>query len=224
MSNANNQIRGICQCCGREQAVVSGGRMSNHGYTVKDGWFQGVCTGNNFAPMQVSRAEADRVVAHVRKDVEDLKVKLQGVIAGTIKPEFAVRRVRERQASGLTKAVDKIIPFAELNEYEQRNEVKLFQHKLENRIASGTYFANELEGLADKYHGTELKEVARPAPTAHIEKGEKRQGQKYVLIARYQEGARVYWKTETGLQGWTGSKAWRSMPLVADETKQESPV
>lgn len=33
------QTRGICQCCGREQAVLNGtGFMSQHGYTVKNGW------------------------------------------------------------------------------------------------------------------------------------------------------------------------------------------
>ena len=35
------QIRGNCQCCGKEQAVV-GGLMSKHGYTVENGWFSGV--------------------------------------------------------------------------------------------------------------------------------------------------------------------------------------
>jgi len=70
----NNQIRGNCQCCGNQQAVV-GSMMSKHGYTVDGGWFNGVCSGRNHVPLQVSREHTDLIVAQVRMEVPELIAK-----------------------------------------------------------------------------------------------------------------------------------------------------
>lgn len=213
--NAKTQIRGICQCCGRNQAVMKG-TMAKHGYTVENGWFQGACSGDNFAPMQASREQTDRIIAQVEAEIVHVSNELGKVIAGELKPTHVERRVRE-----LGKMVTKQVPFDALMEHEKKAAVRNLEWKLENRIKAGRNFVEMMKSLADKYHGTELFIVAAPAATVHIEKGEKRQSVKHVLIARYQDGARVYWKTLSGLQGWTGSKAWRALPIVDSEENHE---
>ena len=61
----DNQIRGHCQCCGNQQAVVSG-HMSKHGYTVEHGWFQGVCTGESYKPIELERTVTNKIMAAVK--------------------------------------------------------------------------------------------------------------------------------------------------------------
>lgn len=75
------QLRGNCPCCGRDQAVLASGRMSKHGYTVEQGWFQGVCSGDSHAPMQKDRVVTDRIIAQV-DFVSQSWVLLQGCPGG----------------------------------------------------------------------------------------------------------------------------------------------
>ena len=57
------QTRGHCQLCGRQQAVRGG--MSAHGYTVANGWFQGVCQGHHHKPLETDRSITDQMVIDV---------------------------------------------------------------------------------------------------------------------------------------------------------------
>lgn len=57
MNAPDIQHRGNCQVCGRLHAVVKG-KVAKHGYTVKDGWFEGACNGQFYAPMQHSTEKA----------------------------------------------------------------------------------------------------------------------------------------------------------------------
>jgi hypothetical protein len=45
--------RGTCQWCNAVQAI-NGGTVAKHGYTVRWGFFEGVCTGSKDEPLQVS--------------------------------------------------------------------------------------------------------------------------------------------------------------------------
>ena len=124
---ANIQYRGHCQCCGREQAVV-GVFMSKHGYTVSQGWFQGVCHGDGYAPIEVSREHADWTVARVRSDVESLKVDLEDMKAGKITP----KTVRGNYNIA-TRGYDEIA-FPDAPAYAQREAVKSLIWNTEQRI------------------------------------------------------------------------------------------
>lgn len=58
MAKATNN--GICQVCGREQAVhPQTSFLAKHGYTVEWGYFEGTCPGSNFLPIQLDRTIAD---------------------------------------------------------------------------------------------------------------------------------------------------------------------
>lgn len=45
---------GICQACGRRQAVhVKTGKIAKHGYTTEYGFFNGVCGGSDYLPLEL---------------------------------------------------------------------------------------------------------------------------------------------------------------------------
>lgn len=151
---SKTQVRGICQCCGREQAVVRG-NMAKHGYTVEQGWFNGVCSGEHYAPMQVSRERADQIVAQVRREVEELKVQVVKIARREADPT-SVQKPGEYVRRGEKPT---FVEFASLPAYQQADVIRQMVWNTENRIRMGTSFADQLEALANRVHGTELKTV-----------------------------------------------------------------
>ena len=213
MTNTKQQLRGICQCCGRQQAVVNGA-MSKHGYTVEQGWFSGVCTGQHYAPMQISRDHADDIIASVRTECIDLRARAAGLKAGTIKPLMAKTGGKIEEAGvSRWKWKDEVVPFANATAHYQREAVQAEVWVAERRAQMGEDFATSLERMANEYHGKALDVVQREAGPAPILIGEKRQGKRVLTVSSI-EGARVYWTDAKGFKGWTGTQAFRNMPLV----------
>lgn len=231
MAIKDMQLRGHCQCCGNQQAVVKG-RMSKHGYTVEHGWFEGVCSGNHFAPMEQDRTQTDAIIATIREEVANLKQYVADLQSGKKTPttcksgEYTKEEDKKRPGRFNTVAV--MIPFKDGQPYYQKEAVNGLVYKLESRIRAGEGFARDLGAVADAYHGKELVAVAKKEPTKYIQRGEKKlsEGGK-VMIALYQDGARVYWyfqgDTTPKADGsgstvnrkyWTGSKAWRMLKDV----------
>jgi hypothetical protein len=78
---------GTCQICGSFQKLPKG-KLSLHGYTVRWGFFSGVCTGSKALPFEQSKdliegaiARAKNMLAETRKESADLKsgaLKLEG--------------------------------------------------------------------------------------------------------------------------------------------------
>lgn len=209
------QLRGICQCCGRQQAVVSGS-MSKHGYEVKEGWFQGVCSGEHFAPMQKSRAQADTIVREVREECVVLRKKADLVRAGGLKPREAKsgRRVKVEKARGGYPWEEEMVPFEQAPSWHQKEAIESMAWRLQRRAEIGESFASGLEKLADEYYGKELLEVKRDAGPVPIVAGERRQSKRGVLIALGQFGAMVHWKDERGFKSKMSSRSWRLMPMA----------
>jgi len=203
---SSTQLRGNCQCCGRQQAVV-GRWMAKHGYTVEHGWFQGACSGESSEPMQKSRTRTDGIVAQVRADVAKLLEQKNKLEAGTAKPEF-INRGTERKPD--------LIPFAEGDEYQQRMTTRKVIHEMTFKASMGAQFADMLVEVADKYHGTPLIEVEKKEPPTPIYRGDKKlsQNKSYTYECRRVEGGRVYYvldKNGASLNGWIGTQAWRKL-------------
>ena len=200
----NIQVRGHCQCCGRQQAVVSG-TMSKHGYTVENGWFQGVCSGDCHEPMQVSRTTADRIIADVRAEVVVLLAKADQVLAGKLKPTKVVRGQCMKPYE---------IDFADAEEYEQVQAVKILEWNLRSRAKQGEDFADGLSMIADQTHGTALIEVERKEAPAAVKTGDQKTKDGKTYTCRYVQGARVHYRMTRGdntFKGWIGIQAWRKM-------------
>lgn len=206
--NNRLQLRGNCQCCGRDQAVMRG-RIAKHGYEVKDGYFQGVCSGHQFEPLQVKRDIADQIIAQCRADAVRFDAKAAGLKNGSIKPA-TVRgnyNVKIRDYDEL--------PFDQGTAYQKDNAVKGAIYKAESMAKSARSFADQLEQLANQVHGQPLREVPAEAGPAPIRVGERRKSQRGVLTANSVEGGRVRWTDERGFRSWTGVQSWRRMELVA---------
>lgn len=200
------QLRGICQCCGRQQAVLAGtGLMSKHGYTVDHGWFQGVCSGQRYAPLQKDRAQADRIIAQVRAEAAKLATRAKQYRDGTAHPA----QVSTGRWDAKTRTTV-MVSWEEAAPYQRERGVESEVFRLESRSRQGFSFATALENLADVTFGTELVEVPVEAGLAPILVGEVRVGDNgRKLTVSSVQGARVYWKDERGFKGWTGVQAWR---------------
>lgn len=199
------QLRGNCPCCGRDQAVLASGRMSKHGYTVEQGWFQGVCSGDSHAPMQKDRVVTDRIIAQVRADVVKLLQQAADLEAGKIHPlTCKVSHMRNAEP----------VPFKEAPEWAQREAVRSAIYGAQSRARAGESFADQMEALVNAVHGQPLREVPVEEGPAPVRAGERRKSPRGLLTATRVEGARVYWKDERGFKSWTGTQAWRKMELA----------
>jgi len=208
------QLRGHCQVCGNEQAVVRT-TMSKHGYSIVNGWFSGVCHGQHHQPIEVSRAYTDEVIAQIKVDIENIKTRIAKLWVGEIKPEtFQIydRATRKYVAK----------PVAEFSAYEYKYQFTNLINGLENTIRRGELHIDTMTRLANEFHGKPLREVNTEAnkPEAinigetRIINDEGKTGTVYKI-----EGARVYYKyinsKGSGLIAWQGSRAWRNLKLVA---------
>ena len=203
------QIRGNCQCCGREHAVVDG-RMAKHGYTVESGWFKGVCAGKHFAPIQVSREQTDTLIVSVRKQVLEMIAKADLVASGEIKPTTITRHPHSKKAM-------EFIPFAEATVYEQRDAIRALEWNYRRTAEMGTSFAKMMTEVADKYHGKALVEVAKKEAPAFIMPRDQKTDKDMIYTCSSVQGARVYYKVQKGaatFNGWMGSQSWRKMASV----------
>jgi hypothetical protein len=210
------QVRGNCQCCGKEQAVV-GGLMSKHGYTVENGWFNGVCEGNFFKPMQVSRVETDNIVASIRIQIPKLLAQAEQYLSGALTPEFVIH---QKFDVNTRKRIEVKIPFNEASEYEQGNTRRSVAWSLKHRADMGKTFSDQLEAIANKVHGLPLIEASKKE-VVQIRVGDKKTSQETGLTYTCfkVEGARIWWTSARAsdgkiLKSWMGSQSWRKLATV----------
>lgn len=200
------QVRGNCQICGRQHAVV-GSRMAKHGYEVTNGYFQGICGGQWHAPMQISREQTDSNVKFWNEEADE-----KDALAAEYK---AGKRFPETAAEGPWSNA-KQVPFSEASEYQQAKAIVDVSFKLERHASFLRSHAKMMKELADRVHGTALIEVAKKEAPAKIMIGEERiseNGNKLKVTSI--QGARVYWFCEAnGRKGWTGSTAWRKFQIA----------
>lgn len=199
----SKQIRGHCQFCGREHAVTDG-RIHAHGYTVKHGWFEGVCGGQGYEPLEVSRRTTDTVVIPaIEREVAKLRELVEKLRAGKIHPLWAEEPGRNREG----------VKWEAAAPWRQKQALELAIYSNERWAAAGDQTARELATLADTYHGKPLLEVERAAKPAPILIGDlRRSSSGNTLRCRYTERGRVWWvRLDDGRQGWMGLAAWRAL-------------
>lgn len=155
------QQRGICQCCGRQQAVLASGLMSKHGYTVDDGWFNGVCTGQDFKPMQHDITQTGVVCSMVQGQVDDLLHRAGLIESGEITPTTVNTGMMVRTPEG--GFVAEVLPWDKANAYQQKREVQSMVWGMRNRANAGAAWIAQMQALAAKYHGQALMEVKKDA-------------------------------------------------------------
>jgi hypothetical protein len=213
MTNAT-QTRGHCQLCGRQQAVRGG--MSAHGYTVANGWFQGVCQGHHHKPLETDRSITDQMVIDVRAQAVALRTKADETLLGMHDPvEYSTGR--RTMVGG--KRVPVMALFADAGEYSQQEIRKQMAWSLTSRAKAGEEFAQFMSQLADKVYGQPLLVVAKPQPAERIQAGEQRTDAKgRVLTAKYQDGQRLHYTITRDdgkvLTTWMSPRSWRLLQAV----------
>lgn len=156
MFTSKIQLRGNCQCCGRQQAVLDTGRMSKHGYTVDNGWFNGVCSGERHPPIQHDRSALDAMCVSIEEQCVQLCIVALDMEQGRSFPKMV--------DTGNTiwinrKPVREQIEWSQASVYQQQAQVKREVSHLRRRAELGRSFVKDMLKLADERHGGELERV-----------------------------------------------------------------
>ena len=204
MTTRNFKLIGNCQVCGRPQAVNSG--MSKHGYIVAQGWFQGVCAGEGYLPMQQDNKVTQEVCANIYAEILTLEILIANLKSGKVTPKTAPESV-------FYKAKD--VPFATANKYMQEHAVAEHIRNTQYCIKAGQSHAEYITALSTKVAGDELVKEFKADKPPVIQQGEKRILNGKVVSCRHTEGQRVYYKDERGFGSYTSPQAWRKLELVA---------
>lgn len=192
------KYRGNCQMCGRLQAIVRS-RVAKHGYSVKDGYFKGVCHGHTQEPVQRDRSFLDKVVSNIQADITLCLGSIDALKSGKKTPKYAKTGKKTRDAKG--RSVPVLVLFEDSEPVYQERAIAEEIYENEFKIRSGKSYINMLLNVGEKYHGkplVEVVEVVESAPLEMIEVGEKRidKGQTIEVISVI--GQKVNCKLDTG--------------------------
>jgi hypothetical protein len=156
---------GHCQICGRQQALPNG-RLSKHGYTVDWGYFNGVCTGANHAPLEESRELTDNVIVSLREYADEQERRAEDC-ADPDRLETCTIKIRDGYRG--RRAVYKMVTMtrdefespknAELRRYgvTWAHECQAEQYRCLSQAKSARNHADAMVKLADKIHGQPLQ-------------------------------------------------------------------
>lgn len=210
MTVSKIQLRGHCQCCGNQQAIKNG-TMSHHGYTVRDGWFQGVCRGQRYLPVEQDRTQLDGIVESIRATCANLLAEAASIEAGQLPEKLLYRPNGFRSEAVLT-------PIGDIPAFDRDALVRSEIFRLRRRAEVGEQTASYLAAIADTFHGKALIEVDRDAGPERIIPGDRRVNSVGTPIeCRRVEGAKVYYVDATlpadGKRRLfkTSTRSWRAM-------------
>lgn len=169
--------RGHCQICAFVHAIdPKTGRVAKHGYTVKFGFFKGVCSGSGHLSMHVERSYTDRAVkaAHERANAAWKLAKTHA--QGTTHPErvwngtfvnvptstmFSAKRSVEKQRV--------IVPWEEADAKHRELGCAAEIAELARSASADQEYATVIQGWADKITGkVEAYSVDALEPTAKV--------------------------------------------------------
>lgn len=209
-SDTENQQRGHCQCCLREQAVING-HMAKHGYTVEDHWFKGGCSEYN-APLEHDRSVADRIILEIRTEIEADLALYDDLKSGKKVPQWVTRNVfpfREKEQ----------VHYADAMPHEQRAALDTAIFRAQQDARHGEILIQSIEDAIKLYFGKPLLEVRKNPPPERIMDGEKRVSERRgVLHVKRVDGGRVYWEDERGFGSKMSTREWRTLPKAPEDT------
>jgi hypothetical protein len=189
--------------------------MAHHGYTVKNGWFDGVCQGHRCASIERDHEVADRIIADVRKQLVYLRAQVVRLRMGEVFPEFI-----ETYRGGLEKIR---IPYADATPYQQQEGVNRLLFSIDGRIRAGEDFIQMLDRAILLYHGKPLLEVTKQDAPEPILIGETRVSQRGRLQVKTVTGGSVRWIDERGFIGKSSTRAWRQMQIETQAEERRKP-
>lgn len=189
---------GICQACGRRQAVhVKSGMIAKHGYTTEYGFFNGTCGGSDRLPLELDTKVNVATVAAMRKFADAQDAEAAGEIL-----KVAVETGREYRG-GRRVAITAMMDRAEFEATQPRyrsfdDAVELVRMRLRRTAEIVRADAQMLEDLRDKVHG-------QPLQPRKVEADIKREtyGSYREAYARVEALKALGHKAQARRQGWT---------------------
>lgn len=148
---------GICQACGRRQAVhVKTGMIAKHGYTTEYGFFNGTCGGSDALPLELDTKVNVATVAAMVKFADEQEVQAAGEIL-----KVAVE-VGRKYVGGRRVAVTQMMDRAEFEATQPRyrnfdDAVELVRMRLRRTAEIVRADAEQLDALRDRVHGQPLQ-------------------------------------------------------------------
>lgn len=155
---------GICQACGRRQAVhVKSGLIAKHGYTTEYGFFNGTCGGSDELPLELDTKVNIKIVAATYHWAAEQEAKANGEI--TTVPVEVGSHYRAGHRIPEIKSMDRAEFEATQPSYKKfDNYVDLLRHKLRRSAEIARADAAQLDALRDKVHGEPLQPRKVEAP------------------------------------------------------------
>jgi hypothetical protein len=148
---------GICQACGRRQAVhVKTGMIAKHGYTTEYGFFNGTCGGSDALPLELDTTVNVATVAAMVKFADEQEAQAAGEIL-----KVAVE-VGHQYRGGRRIAVTQMMDRAEFEATQPRyrnfdDAVELVRMRLRRTAEIVRADAEVLDALRDRVHGQPLQ-------------------------------------------------------------------
>ena len=166
---SNTQLRGHCPCCARVHAVTPSG-LAAHGYTIKNGWFQGACPGGGLPPIETCRVKADAIVKMLGELAEDALAQAAALRTGRVTPVTCGTGNTVVSERGRLEPVR--VLWAEATPYQRQREVEHQVIGLSQRARRAATDREHLAALIQQVHGHPLIEVDRPPKPEPIQRGE----------------------------------------------------
>lgn len=85
-NNTTVKFSGICQVCGRRQAVNAKGNIAKHGYSLEYGFFNGTCQGSDHLPFEQDKSLAVAIIVDVHDSMSQLRADA-GILEAPAVPE-----------------------------------------------------------------------------------------------------------------------------------------
>lgn len=152
-----NQERGICQICGREQAVRNKGNITHHGYTIEYGWFHGTCPGQQHKPLQVDKSETERQIKDITNELPVIEKLIRDLESGKKHP---LKVVKSKRGYGRNQTIE-WMTWEEAGEFARRDALSTAVYAEKQRLKAGKDTITFLKGLIQTYYGKELKVVEK---------------------------------------------------------------
>ena len=151
---------GICQACGRRQAVhINTGMIAKHGYTTEYGFFNGTCGGSDNLPLELDTAVNIWTVSAMRSFADKQDAAADGEITtvlAEVGPYFFDNRGRRTRE---TKRVDRAEFKATQPTYADFDvAVENVRTRLRSAARNVRADAQVLDDLRDAVHGQPLQE------------------------------------------------------------------
>lgn len=150
------QNRGICQICGREQAVRSAGNITHHGYTIEYGWYHGTCPGQQHKPLQHDKTETERQIKLISEELPSIEKTIAKLKAGKLRP----KQINLNHGTGAR--APKMVDWADAPEWAQNKAITTAIYAEERRLKAGRDTIVFLKQLIVNFYGKELKKVVKP--------------------------------------------------------------